>query len=184
MPDRLLVLGLGNPLCQDDGVGVVAVTRLLEAWSPGPGVKMMEGGTLGLWLLPLLESYRNGLLVDAIRADGEPGTLVHGEPLTGGLFDPKIFGPLDGSQPRWGRLVVDGVQLAGVTITSVPVPPIADRMPSMPDPAMRVPWHGPINDAWIALVEASDRHDRLVASKAPRNLLAHAAAHLRVGTGT
>lgn len=76
MPEPLLVLGLGNPLCQDDGVGVVAVTRLLERWSPGPGVKLMEGGTLGLWLLPLLESYRTVLLVDAIRADGEPGTLV------------------------------------------------------------------------------------------------------------
>ena len=76
MPDPLLVLGLGNPLCQDDGVGVVAVTRILEQWSPGPGVKLMEGGTLGLWLLPLLESYRNVLLVDAIRAEGEPGTLV------------------------------------------------------------------------------------------------------------
>jgi hydrogenase maturation protease len=36
----------------------------------------MEGGTLGLWLLPLLESYRMVLLVDAIRGDGEPGTLV------------------------------------------------------------------------------------------------------------
>ena len=76
MADPLLVLGLGNPLCQDDGVGVVAITRLLERWSPGPGVRVMEGGTLGLWLLPLLESYRNVLLVDAIRADGEPGTLV------------------------------------------------------------------------------------------------------------
>lgn len=76
MPEPLLVLGLGNPLCQDDGVGVVAVTRILEEWSPGPGVKVMEGGTLGLWLLPLLESYRNVILVDAIRADGEPGTPV------------------------------------------------------------------------------------------------------------
>jgi len=76
VPDPLLVLGLGNPLCQDDGVGVMAVTRLLDRWSPGPGVKMMEGGTLGLWLLPLLESYRMVLLVDAIRAEGEPGTLV------------------------------------------------------------------------------------------------------------
>jgi len=76
VPDPLLVLGLGNPLCQDDGVGVMAVTRLLDRWSPGPGVKMMEGGTLGLWLLPLLESYRTVLLVDAIRAEGEPGTLV------------------------------------------------------------------------------------------------------------
>ena len=76
MPEPLLVLGLGNPLCQDDGVGVVAVARLLERWSTGPGVKMLEGGTLGLWLLPLLESYRTVLLLDAIRADGEPGTLV------------------------------------------------------------------------------------------------------------
>jgi len=76
VPDPLLVLGLGNPLCQDDGVGVMAVTRLLDRWSPGPGVKMVEGGTLGLWLLPLLESYRTVLLVDAIRAEGEPGTLV------------------------------------------------------------------------------------------------------------
>ena len=76
MPEDLLVLGLGNPLCQDDGVGVVAVTRLLQDWSPGPGVRVMEGGTLGLWLLPLLESYRMVLLVDAIRGDGDPGTLV------------------------------------------------------------------------------------------------------------
>ncbi len=76
MADPLLVLGLGNPLCQDDGVGVMAVARILETWSPGPGVKIMEGGTLGLWLLPLLESYRTVVLVDAIRADGEPGTQV------------------------------------------------------------------------------------------------------------
>ena len=57
-------------------MGVVAVARILERWSPGSGVEMLEGGTLGLWLLPLLESYRTVLLVDAIRADGEPGTLV------------------------------------------------------------------------------------------------------------
>jgi hydrogenase maturation protease len=76
VPESLLVLGLGNPLCQDDGAGVVAITRMLERWSPGPGMKMLEGGTLGLWLLPLIESYRNVVLVDAIRADAEPGTLV------------------------------------------------------------------------------------------------------------
>jgi len=76
VPEPLLVLGLGNPLCQDDGVGVVAVTEILQRWSPGPSLKIMEGGTLGLWLLPLLEAYRNVLLVDAIRAEGEPGTLV------------------------------------------------------------------------------------------------------------
>ena len=76
MPDPLLVLGLGNPLCHDDGVGGMAVTRVLQDWSPGPGTWVMEGGTLGLWLLPLLESYRTVLLVDAIRAEGKPGTLV------------------------------------------------------------------------------------------------------------
>lgn len=76
MPESLLVLGLGNPLCRDDGAGVVAITRLLERWGPGPGVKILEGGTLGLWLLPLIESFHDVVLVDAIRADAEPGTLV------------------------------------------------------------------------------------------------------------
>ncbi len=74
--DSLLVLGLGNLLCQDDGVGVAAVARLLALYVPPPGVRVVDGGTLGLSLLPTLESAETVVLVDAIRSDGPPGTLV------------------------------------------------------------------------------------------------------------
>jgi len=74
--DPLLVLGLGNLLCQDDGVGVAAVARLLALFEPPPGVRVVDGGTLGLSLLPTLESAESVIIVDAIREEGPPGTLV------------------------------------------------------------------------------------------------------------
>jgi hydrogenase maturation protease len=72
----LLVLGLGNLLCGDDGLGVVAVHLLTRRYQAPEGVFVLDGGTLGLSLLPYLEDARDAILVDAIRADGPPGTLV------------------------------------------------------------------------------------------------------------
>jgi hydrogenase maturation protease len=78
MSDRtpLLVLGLGNVLLEDDGLGVAAVSRLLDRYDVPPGAKVLDGGTLGLSLLPYLEDADAVILVDAVRADGPPGTLV------------------------------------------------------------------------------------------------------------
>lgn len=72
----LLVLGLGNVLCGDDGLGVEAVRRLLEEYEPPDGVQVLDGGTLGLALLGWVAEAEALLLVDAIRDDQPPGTLV------------------------------------------------------------------------------------------------------------
>jgi hydrogenase maturation protease len=72
----LLVLGLGNLLCGDDGVGAVAVHLLLRRYRPPEGVLVLDGGTLGLSLLPYLEDAQAAILVDAIRADALPGSMV------------------------------------------------------------------------------------------------------------
>jgi hydrogenase maturation protease len=72
----LLVLGLGNVLLEDDGLGVAAVSRLLDRFDVPPGARVLDGGTLGLSLLPYLEDADAVILVDAVRADGPPGTLV------------------------------------------------------------------------------------------------------------
>lgn len=72
----LLVLGLGNVLCGDDGTGVVAVHLLKRRYQAPDGVSVIDGGTLGLSLLPQLEEARQVILVDAIRADGAPGSFV------------------------------------------------------------------------------------------------------------
>ena len=78
MSDRtpLLVLGLGNVLLEDDGVGAAAVSLLLDRFEAPPGVRVLDGGTLGLSLLPHLQSADAVILVDAVRADGSPGTVV------------------------------------------------------------------------------------------------------------
>ena len=72
----VLVLGLGNVLCGDDGVGVAIVHRLLAEYEIPEGVEVLDGGTLGMSLLSLVSDTEDLVLVDAVRADAPPGTLV------------------------------------------------------------------------------------------------------------
>jgi hydrogenase maturation protease len=72
----LLVLGLGNLLLQDDGVGGAAVALLLERFNTPRDVRVLDGGTLGLSLLPYLEGAGAVILVDAVRADERPGSII------------------------------------------------------------------------------------------------------------
>jgi hydrogenase maturation protease len=72
----LLVLGLGNVLCTDDGLGVRVLSRLERGYLAPPGVRLMDGGTLGLSLLSALENAANVILIDAIQTGEPPGSLV------------------------------------------------------------------------------------------------------------
>ena len=72
----VLVLGLGNVLLGDDGLGAAAVARLERDYRTPPGVRIEDGGTLGLSLLGLIADSHRVILVDAVRADAPPGTLV------------------------------------------------------------------------------------------------------------
>ncbi len=71
-----MVLGLGNILLGDEGVGVRVVERLLEQFEFPEEVRVMDGGTLGLDLLPYLEEASRLLVIDAVQARKAPGTLV------------------------------------------------------------------------------------------------------------
>ena len=73
---ELLVLGLGNVLCEDDGAGVEAVRRLSESYEAPEGVEFVDGGTLGMSLLPMVGDAKALLIVDAVAADAPPGTLI------------------------------------------------------------------------------------------------------------
>jgi hydrogenase maturation protease len=72
----VLVLGLGNVVCTDDGAGIAAIHRLIRDYAIPDGVVALDGGTLGLSLLPLVDSADQVILVDAVQADAPPGTLV------------------------------------------------------------------------------------------------------------
>ena len=75
-PPKILVLGLGNILLQDEGLGVRTVERLMADFSLPPEVEALDGGVMGLDLLPRLEGVSALLIVDAVRAGWPPGTLV------------------------------------------------------------------------------------------------------------
>ena len=71
----VLVLGIGNELLGDDGAGVVAARSL--AASPMPGVEVLDGGTLGLMLMPYIAGRQAVLVLDAVSGiHGIPGEIV------------------------------------------------------------------------------------------------------------
>ncbi len=73
---HILVLGIGNILLHDDGLGVRAVERLQATCALPESVQALDGGTLGLDLLPYLRGVSDLLLLDAVQAGREPGALV------------------------------------------------------------------------------------------------------------
>lgn len=73
---RILLLGLGNILLQDEGLGVRAVERLAATYDLPEEVEALDGGTLGLDLLPRLYGVDGLLIVDAVASGQAPGTLV------------------------------------------------------------------------------------------------------------
>jgi hydrogenase maturation protease len=77
--DRVLVLGVGNLLMGDEGVGI-HVLRQLEHERPVEGVRLLDGGTGGVNLLTEFAGARDIVLIDATR-DGRPaGTITFLQP--------------------------------------------------------------------------------------------------------
>lgn len=76
---KTLVLGVGNLLLSDEGVGIHVIQRLAEAHRLSEEVQILDGGTLGLNLLYYLEGVENLLIIDAVEMGKEPGTLLRME---------------------------------------------------------------------------------------------------------
>ena len=76
-PAPVLVLGLGNRLLRDDGVGLELLQRLAQRRVWSPLVELVDGGTQGLALLPRLEGRSALLVLDAVARGGSPGAVHH-----------------------------------------------------------------------------------------------------------
>ncbi len=74
MQDKVLIMGVGNYLMGDEGVGVHAVQKLLNEKLP-PFVDVVDGGTGGFHLLEYFEKYPKVILIDA-SLDGNPSGTV------------------------------------------------------------------------------------------------------------
>lgn len=74
--ERILVLGLGNVLLGDEGIGVWVAEALKRRFTFPDSVTILDGGTLGLNLLPWLDGVERLLLIDAVTFGRAPGEIV------------------------------------------------------------------------------------------------------------
>ncbi len=73
---KILILGVGNPLRRDDGIGPEIIRLLSEKREPvNPGYDLVDGGTDGLGLIEYFRMYKKVILIDAVEMGLAPGTV-------------------------------------------------------------------------------------------------------------
>ncbi len=140
----ILVLGLGNALMADDAIGGKVVEYLRERYVFDPDVEVIDGGTLGLDLLPRFEGVSRLLLVDAVDMGAEPGEVFR---LAGdevprafadklsvhqmGLKDLLAVAELQGDLPQ--EVVLWGVQPGCIEMRLEMTPEVSAALPRVAD---------------------------------------------------
>jgi hydrogenase maturation protease len=128
----------------DDAVGVRVVQALAGRYSFAADVLLLDGGTLGLDLLPYLEGIDRLLVVDAVETGGAPGTLVRlsgndiplalatkVSPHQMGLKDLLLVADLQGHAPA--EMVLWGVQPGSIEMDLEMSPEVAGAVPLLQD---------------------------------------------------
>jgi hydrogenase maturation protease len=138
----VLVLGLGNTLLADDGVGVHVIRRLADEHVAPAGLSMVDGGTLGFRLMAVITEFDYVIIVDAAQLGEQPGsvrlldrqTLAHhvrsGERMSAheaGLVDLLTLARLEGWSPL--RLALLGIQPQFVDWGQRLSPPVSRSLP-------------------------------------------------------
>lgn len=73
---KVIVLGLGNILLRDEGVGVRVIEALAQRYVLPAGVEVVDGGTVGMDLLDTLAGCDHLLICDAVKTGVPPGSVV------------------------------------------------------------------------------------------------------------
>ncbi len=72
---KILILGIGNILMSDEGVGIRAVERIEKDFKLSDNITLLDGGTAGYALLDIIKEYEKVIIVDAVLGGMEPGTI-------------------------------------------------------------------------------------------------------------
>ncbi len=94
MNTTLLVIGLGNPIMGDDGVGIYVVRHLRDNLASRRGVEFKELSLGGLRLIEELLGYEKAFIIDSIATDGMPGKISELNP---GELDSRYTGSPHGT---------------------------------------------------------------------------------------
>jgi hydrogenase maturation protease len=145
-----VVLGMGNLIHSDDGVGVHAVQRLQADRRVPAEVLLLDGGTLGLTLLNRVSGAKRLLIIDAVDIGAPAGTMVRmeGKELRGmpgsgsvhqlGFADLLAALSFTGQEPE--ELVVIGIQPASTNVGASLSPPVAAVLDEVVAAALAQLW--------------------------------------------
>lgn len=139
---NVVVLGVGNVLMSDEGVGVHAVTALERQYTFPDGVRCVDGGTSTNELLGDLEDLDHLIVIDAVAANKEPGAMLRldGDAVPSAFttkLSPRQVGIADllatltflGRAPK--NVVLFGVEPERLTLDMELSPRIAARVPEL-----------------------------------------------------
>lgn len=139
---KVVVLGVGNLILADEGVGVRVIEALQRDYRMPDGVTVIDGGTSGMELLEDLSHLDLLLVVDAVAAGQPPATLVtlrNGEvpaffrrnlsPHAIGLSD--VLASLEFMEAAPQEAVVIGVQPVSMELSTELTPRIAALVPTL-----------------------------------------------------
>lgn len=139
---NLLVLGIGNFMCGDDGIGSIIANDLITELSC-PNVDVIDGGTIGLGLLYLMAEYSDIIIIDSVDCGVEPGEIIKfriedldslspGAKISfhqSGVFDLLHNSSLIGSLPD--RVAIMGIQIKATAFSAGLSPELKDRFPEL-----------------------------------------------------
>ena len=77
--DKTLIIGIGNMLCCDEGVGVQVIQQMEFMELPGP-IELLDMGTSTMDLISHLEGVKKLIVIDAMKTGGTPGTIYKFKP--------------------------------------------------------------------------------------------------------
>jgi hydrogenase maturation protease len=77
--DKTLIVGIGNLLCCDEGIGVHVIEEMKKMELPGR-IELLDIGTSTMDLISYLEEVKKLIIIDAMKAGGKPGTIYRCKP--------------------------------------------------------------------------------------------------------
>ena len=77
--DKILIVGIGNLLCRDEGIGVHVIQEM-EKMKLSEHIELLDIGTSTMDLISYLDGVKKLIVIDAMRAGGKPGTIYKCKP--------------------------------------------------------------------------------------------------------
>lgn len=137
---RIVVLGVGNVLLSDEGVGVRAIEKLQSDYDLPPEVVIIDGGTTGMEMLEDLSNADHIVIIDAVRAGKPPASIVRlaGEQVPV-FFKTKLSPHQIGLSDVLATLAFIGEAPGGVTVFGVEPVSLETGMALTPQVEARLP---------------------------------------------